>query len=167
MADLHHNDACTVCVGPSVPEAECDCECDGCELDCRCRDCRNESKWQWRGTGRADIEVAISAHDEKRMNELYREEALFYMRGIPLSRLEEICQAERENRCVVLPCGDEIEELDLSIRAYNCLKRAGYDTISKLMRASNADLQQVRNLGRKRFEEVRDKIAALKGAEHE
>lgn len=49
VADLHHNDACTVCVGSSVQEVECDCECDGSKLDCRCRECRNESKWQWRG----------------------------------------------------------------------------------------------------------------------
>lgn len=50
VADLHHNDACSICVGSSVPETECSCECESCKLDCRCRDCQNESNWQWRGT---------------------------------------------------------------------------------------------------------------------
>ena len=54
VADLHHNDACTVCVGSSVPVIGCDCECDTCKLDCRCRECRDENKWQWRGADRED-----------------------------------------------------------------------------------------------------------------
>ena len=53
---------------------------------------------------KADIETAIASHDTERMNELYREKALFYMRNIPLNRLKEICNAEREGRCVVMPC---------------------------------------------------------------
>lgn len=52
---------------------------------------------------KADMEVAIASQDTKRMNELYGEKALFYAREIPLFRLKEICQAERDGRCVVLP----------------------------------------------------------------
>lgn len=49
VEDLHHNDACSICVGSSVEVEGCDAECLDCKLNCRCKDCRDESKWQWRG----------------------------------------------------------------------------------------------------------------------
>lgn len=54
-----------------------------------------------------------------------------------------------------------IEELDLSVRSYNCLKRAGINTVGELTRRTEADMMKVRNLGRKSLEEVVQKLAAL------
>ena len=54
-----------------------------------------------------------------------------------------------------------IEELDLSVRAYNCLKRAGINTISELVQLNQEDMMKVRNLGRKSLEEVEQKLEAL------
>lgn len=53
-----------------------------------------------------------------------------------------------------------IEELDLSVRSYNCLKRAGINTVQDLTNKSENDMMKVRNLGRKSLEEV---IAKLDG----
>ncbi len=54
-----------------------------------------------------------------------------------------------------------IEELDLSVRAYNCLKRAGINTTSELVQRNQEDMMKVRNLGRKSLEEVEQKLEAL------
>ena len=47
------------------------------------------------------------------------------------------------------------EELDLSVRSYNCLKRAGINSVQELADKSEADMMKVRNLGRKSLEEVK------------
>ncbi|ECW8214344.1 DNA-directed RNA polymerase subunit alpha [Listeria monocytogenes] len=54
-----------------------------------------------------------------------------------------------------------IEELDLSVRSYNCLKRAGINTVQELADKSEDDMMKVRNLGRKSLEEVKVKLADL------
>jgi DNA-directed RNA polymerase subunit alpha len=54
-----------------------------------------------------------------------------------------------------------IEELDLSVRSYNCLKRAGINTVEDLIGRSEEDMMKVRNLGRKSLEEVIHKLNAL------
>ena len=54
-----------------------------------------------------------------------------------------------------------IEELDLSVRSYNCLKRAGFNTVYDLTEKSEAEMMKVRNLGRKSLEEVKIKLADL------
>ena len=54
-----------------------------------------------------------------------------------------------------------IEELDLSVRSYNCLKRAGINTVQELASKSEEDMMKVRNLGRKSLEEVRAKLDEL------
>lgn len=54
-----------------------------------------------------------------------------------------------------------IEELDLSVRAYNCLKRAGINSVGELIERSEEDMMKVRNLGRKSLEEVIKKLGAL------
>ena len=51
-----------------------------------------------------------------------------------------------------------IEELDLSVRSYNCLKRAGINTVHDLTEKSEAEMMKVRNLGRKSLEEVKLKL---------
>lgn len=54
-----------------------------------------------------------------------------------------------------------IEELDLSVRSYNCLKRAGINTVDDLANKTEEDMMKVRNLGRKSLEEVLNKMAEL------
>ena len=54
-----------------------------------------------------------------------------------------------------------IEELDLSVRAYNCLKRAGINTVAELVQRNQEDMMKVRNLGRKSLEEGEQKLEAL------
>ncbi len=54
-----------------------------------------------------------------------------------------------------------IEELDLSVRSYNCLKRAGINTVEELIRRTEEDMMKVRNLGKKSLQEVKEKLAAL------
>jgi DNA-directed RNA polymerase subunit alpha len=54
-----------------------------------------------------------------------------------------------------------IEELDLSVRSYNCLKRAGINTVEDLASKTEDDMMKVRNLGRKSLEEVLNKMAEL------
>jgi len=54
-----------------------------------------------------------------------------------------------------------IEELDLSVRSYNCLKRAGINTVEDLTSKTEEDMMKVRNLGRKSLEEVIQKLHAL------
>ncbi len=54
-----------------------------------------------------------------------------------------------------------IEELDLSVRSYNCLKRAGINTVEDLANKTEDDMMKVRNLGRKSLEEVLNKLAEL------
>lgn len=54
-----------------------------------------------------------------------------------------------------------IEELDLSVRPLNCLKRAGIDTLEELVKRSEDDMLKVRNLGRKSLDEVIEKLAGL------
>jgi DNA-directed RNA polymerase subunit alpha len=54
-----------------------------------------------------------------------------------------------------------IEELDLSVRSYNCLKRASINTVEDLISRTEEDMMKVRNLGRKSLEEVLQKLHAL------
>ena len=54
-----------------------------------------------------------------------------------------------------------IEELDLSVRSFNCLKRAGINTVEDLINKSEDDMMKVRNLGRKSLEEVIQKLDNL------
>ena len=54
-----------------------------------------------------------------------------------------------------------IEELDLSVRSFNCLKRAGINTVDDLINKSEEEMLKVRNLGKKSFDEVREKLQSL------
>jgi len=70
---------------------------------------------------------------------------------------------------VVGPAADEsskiagmpIEELDLSVRPYNCLKRAGINTLGDLLQKTEEEVVNVKNFGRKSLDEVKEKLAAL------
>lgn len=54
-----------------------------------------------------------------------------------------------------------IEELDLSVRSYNCLKREGINTVSELVALSETQLMNIRNFGQKSVDEVKDKLTEL------
>ena len=54
-----------------------------------------------------------------------------------------------------------IEELDMSVRSFNCLKRAGIDTVEDLINKTEEDMIKVRNLGKKSLEEVIEKLHSL------
>ena len=54
-----------------------------------------------------------------------------------------------------------IEELDLSVRSFNCLKRAGINTVNDLIGKSAEEMMKVRNLGKKSFDEVKEKLQSL------
>ncbi len=54
-----------------------------------------------------------------------------------------------------------LEDLDLSVRSYNCLKRASIQTVEELVNKTEDELMKVRNLGKKSFKEVKDKVEEL------
>ena len=54
-----------------------------------------------------------------------------------------------------------VEELDLSVRSYNCLKRAAINTVDELTQKTEEDMMKVRNLGKKSLEEIQNKLAEL------
>jgi len=54
-----------------------------------------------------------------------------------------------------------IEELELSVRSFNCLKRASINTVEELTQRTEEDMMKVRNLGKKSLEEVKSKLAEL------
>ena len=73
--------------------------------------------------------------------------------------IETMVVKEEEPRDRVLDM--TIEELDLSVRSYNCLKRAGINTVGELIQRNAEDMMKVRNLGKKSLEEVDKKLAEL------
>jgi len=73
--------------------------------------------------------------------------------------VEIMVQKEEDKKEKVLEM--TIEELDLSVRSYNCLKRAGINTVDELAQKSEEDMMKVRNLGRKSLEEVQKKLEEL------
>lgn len=73
--------------------------------------------------------------------------------------LEMLVEKEEEKKTKVLEM--TIDELDLSVRSYNCLKRAGINTVDELIQRDEVDMMKVRNLGKKSLEEVRHRLAAL------
>lgn len=76
-----------------------------------------------------------------------------------ISGVEIMVNKEDDKRDKVLEI--TIEELDLSVRSYNCLKRANINTVEELVKRNEEDMMKVRNLGRKSLEEVQQKLAAL------
>lgn len=75
------------------------------------------------------------------------------------SDVEVLVEKEDEKKEKILEMS--IEELDLSVRSFNCLKRANINTVEELVQRSEEDMMKVRNLGRKSLEEVAQKLAAL------
>ena len=68
---------------------------------------------------------------------------------------------ERDETIKVKVLEMSIEDLDLSVRSFNCLKRAGIDTVEDLINRTEEDMIKVRNLGKKSLEEVIQKLHSL------
>ena len=68
---------------------------------------------------------------------------------------------EKEEDPKVKALETPIEELDFSVRAYNCLKRAGVHTLQDLVNKSDAEVMKIRNLGKKSLKEVLDKVEEM------
>ena len=73
------------------------------------------------------------------------------------SEMEIMVEKEEKEKDKVLEMS--IEELDLSVRSFNCLKRAGINTVEELIKKTEEDMMKVRNLGKKSLEEVKTKLA--------
>ena len=69
------------------------------------------------------------------------------------------CKTDSDEKEKVLEIN--IDELELSVRSYNCLKRAGINTVEELCNRTSEDMMKVRNLGRKSLEEVLAKLKEL------
>lgn len=76
-----------------------------------------------------------------------------------VSDVEIMVEKEEEQKDKVMEM--TIEELDLSVRSYNCLKRAGINTVEELIQRNEDDMMKVRNLGKKSLEEVVNKLGEL------
>ncbi len=76
-----------------------------------------------------------------------------------VSDVEIMVEKEEEEKDKVLDI--TIEELELSVRSSNCLKRAGINTVGELISKSEEDLMKVRNLGKKSLQEIKEKLADL------
>ena len=105
------------------------------------------------GTIKPDDAVSLAA---KIMNELL---LLFVDLSEDAKNTEIIVEKEESKKEKVLEM--TIEELDLSVRSYNCLKRAGINTVEDLTNKSEEDMMKVRNLGRKSLDEVINKLNGL------
>lgn len=105
------------------------------------------------GTIRPDEALSLSA---KILIEHFK---LFMTLTDHANNVEIMVEKEEDKKEKVLEM--TIEELDLSVRSYNCLKRAGINTVQELTERTMDDMMKVRNLGRKSLEEVEQKLEAL------
>ena len=74
---------------------------------------------------------------------------------------EAVVMNEKEDDITQAVLEMSIDELELSVRSYNCLKRAGINTVEELTNKTSEDMMKVRNLGRKSLEEVLNKLKEL------
>jgi len=105
------------------------------------------------GTIKIDEAISLSA---KILIEHFK---LFMSLGVATNDVEIMIEKEEDKKEKVLEM--TVEELDLSVRSYNCLKRAGINTVQELAGKSMDDMMKVRNLGKKSLEEVERKLKEL------
>ena len=105
------------------------------------------------GTIKIDEAISLSA---KILIEHFK---LFMSLGVATNDVEIMIEKEEDKKEKVLEM--TVEELDLSVRSYNCLKRAGINTVQELAQKSLEDMMKVRNLGKKSLEEVEKKLKDL------
>ena len=85
--------------------------------------------------------------------------ALFINLNEEVDDVEIMIEKEEEEKDKILET--TIEELELSVRSSNCLKRAGINTVEELNQKTESDLMKVRNLGKKSLQEIKDKLEEL------
>jgi DNA-directed RNA polymerase subunit alpha len=105
------------------------------------------------GSIRPDEATSLSA---KILNDHLR---LFIGLTESVNDVEIMVEKEEEQKDKLLEM--TIEELDLSVRSYNCLKRAGINSVEELIQRNEEDMMKVRNLGKKSLEEVINKLEEL------
>jgi len=105
------------------------------------------------GSIRSDEAISLSA---RIMSEHLR---LFIRLTESTDDVEIMVEKEEEQKDKILEM--PIEELDLSVRSYNCLKRAGINSVDELIQRNEEDMMKVRNLGKKSLEEVVNKLTEL------
>ena len=108
---------------------------------------------QTRGTVSAKEVVALSA-------KLLNDYATMFVELVEGMDGMDILVARKEDERTKL-YEKPIEEMELSVRSYNCLKRAGIDTIGDLAKKTRGEMMKVRNMGAKSMEEVIAKLDAL------
>lgn len=84
--------------------------------------------------------------------------SLFMEQAIDESRESIFAIDEKEKETTL---NSPIEDLELSVRSYNCLKRHGIDSLEQLLECSEVDLMNIRNFGSKSIEEIKEKLAEL------
>lgn len=105
------------------------------------------------GTILPDEAVSLSA---KILNDHFK---LFIGLTEKIGDVEIMVEKEEEEKDKILDMS--IEELDFSVRSYNCLKRAGINTVGELIQKTEEEMMKVRNLGKKSLEEVDEKLKSL------
>ncbi len=105
------------------------------------------------GSIRPDEAISLGA---KILNEHFN---LFVNLTKEINDVEIMVEKEEDEKGKILEM--TIEELDLSVRSYNCLKRAGINSVQELIVKAEDDMMKVRNLGKKSLEEVQHKLAEL------
>lgn len=105
------------------------------------------------GTILPDEAVSLSA---KILNDHFK---LFIGLTEKIGDVEIMVEKEEEEKDKILDMS--IEELDFSVRSYNCLKRASINTVGELIQKTEEEMMKVRNLGKKSLEEVDEKLKSL------
>lgn len=105
------------------------------------------------GSTRPDEAISLSA------KVLIEHLGLFVNLSQSVSEIEVMVEKEEDDKEKTLEM--PIEELDLSVRSYNCLKRAGVNYVHELTQKTENEMVKVRNLGKKSLEEVQQKLAQL------
>jgi len=105
------------------------------------------------GSTRPDEAISLSAKI------LIEHLDLFVHLSQSVNEIEVMVEKEEDGREKTLEM--PIEELDLSVRSYNCLKRAGINYVHELTQKTENEMVKVRNLGKKSLEEVQQKLAQL------
>ena len=94
-------------------------------------------------------------------NLLFKASLLINDKQTTVGQIEEFMNLSEEARKNILAEFTDISDLDLSVRAYNCLRRARINTIGELAKKSVTDLMKVRNLGRKCLKEIIETLRDL------
>ncbi len=118
-----------------------------------------------------DSELKETAED-KSPADTRGEDIIRFMRGVlsDLIREKTDCNVDRKLEELFMADPEDltpIEELDLSVRSYNCLKRAGYNYAEDLMLLNDEDFWKIRNLGKKCIYEIKQKLSEMTREENE